>query len=108
LVPDDAGGEGLSSPEACAGVSRGTAISAIVNIASVKSLIANLFIHRSRFSVRSCCTRALRLEHPDDQNIPEPSGFIWAISGRVISMHRPRPKDRARDGGPNMTIMSSR
>jgi hypothetical protein len=49
LTLDDAGGEGLSSPEACAGVSRGAAISAIVKIASVKSLIAYLFIRRSRF-----------------------------------------------------------
>jgi hypothetical protein len=47
LLESDAGGAGLSPPAACAVVSSGTAISAIENIASVKSLIANLLIRLS-------------------------------------------------------------
>src|ERR1700681_3262860 len=50
FLEPDAGGAGLSSPAAWADGSRGTAISAIENIASVNSLIANLLMRVSQWS----------------------------------------------------------
>src|ERR1700688_1051168 len=44
FLEPDAGGAGLSSPAAWADGSSGTAISAIENVASTKSLIANLLM----------------------------------------------------------------
>src|SRR5258708_40357674 len=50
FLEPDAGGAGLSSPAAWAGGSSGTAISAIENVASTKSLIANLLMRVSQSS----------------------------------------------------------
>src|SRR6478752_7314803 len=47
FLEPDAGGAGLSSPAAWADGSSGTAISAIENVASTKSLIANLLMRVS-------------------------------------------------------------
>src|SRR6266404_2161357 len=48
FLEPDAGGAGLSSPAAWADGSSGTAISAIENVASTKSLIANLLMRISQ------------------------------------------------------------
>jgi len=51
-LESDAGGAGLSPPAAWADVSSGTATSAIEDIASAKSLTANLLMRLSRLSNR--------------------------------------------------------
>jgi hypothetical protein len=51
-------------------VSRGSAIGAIAKIASVKSLITNLFIDFSRFESGQSYTEACCHEHPQFPNIP--------------------------------------
>src|SRR5229473_4758759 len=48
FLESDAGGAGLSSPAAWADGSSGTAISVIENVASTKSLIANLLMRVSQ------------------------------------------------------------
>ena len=53
-----AGGAGLSSPAACAGVISGIAINATPNIASVNSLTTNLRMHLSRLPARQSYTEA--------------------------------------------------
>src|SRR5260370_25894614 len=50
FLEPDAGGAGLSSPAAWANGSSGTTISTIENVASTKSLIANLLMHNSQWN----------------------------------------------------------
>src|SRR5437763_1586366 len=65
-----AGGAGLSSPAAWAGVISGIAINGIENIASVNSLTTNLRMHLSGLPARRSYTEACRVEHPKHPNIP--------------------------------------
>src|SRR5216684_6389903 len=80
-----AGGAGLSSPAAWAGVMSGIAINAIENITGVNSLTTNLRMHLSELPARRSYTEACRLEHPKHLNIP----------GRGLYLRRSRG-DRAR------------
>jgi hypothetical protein len=75
-VPDYAGGEGLSPSAAWAGVNRGTATTAIENIARVNHLTANLLMHFSRFALGRFHTEALLLEQPRPRNIPGQRCFL--------------------------------
>src|ERR1700676_3599497 len=97
LLESDAGGAGLSPPAAWAAVSRGTAVSATTNIASVKSLAANLLICRSRFPSGT----------PTPDLVYLHSRRIGKFPGDDLYLRR-RRATMARHAGGNMTNMSSR
>src|SRR5260221_5960416 len=99
FLEPEAGGEGFSSPAAWAGVSRGTAIGAIANNASVKSLIANLPMHLSRFD-----RGAILHPGPVDLNTSRPETF----PGKIVAIRRGMWRTACTARGWYMTNMSSR